>query len=103
MVVVNFVDDKAMGAFPDDQLREVMGLCYDAWFPLVGEWFELRSTLCLCYVERSLNEGSVVLAPTPGTQPRAFPESSGAAQNLLGGVFTTNAAGDVFVDIDSYN
>ena len=60
MVVVNFVDEKVMTALPYEKLREVMALCYDLWYPLVGEWFELRKTICLCYVERSLNEGCVV-------------------------------------------
>lgn len=102
MVVINLCDPKVMTEVPSEKLDALWTKCYQLWTPLLGEWFELDKVLCLCYVERSMNEGSVVLAPTPGLQPKAFPETSETAQALLGGIFTATANGDVLIDIERF-
>jgi len=102
MVVVNLVDTKLMEAIPREKQDELWSKCHAAWSPLLGEWFELSQSKCLCYVERSLNEGSVVVAPALGSQPKAFPESNASAQTLLGGIFTANDKGDVLIDLEKF-
>lgn len=103
MVVVNLVEPQVMSTVPPDKLTDLFKQCYDAWAPFKDEWFELSKVVCLCYVERSLNEGSVVLAPTPGKLPRAFPENSQSAQQLLGGIFTATIGGDVLINYKKFN
>merc|ERR1712232_330521 len=102
MVVVNLVDPSAMAEVPHNKLNELWTRCYKAWSPLKGEWFEFRKVNCVCYVERSLNEGSVVLAPDLGMLPKAFPETNKTAQLLLGGIFTATVGGDVLIDIANF-
>lgn len=103
MVVVNLVDAEDMRRVPEAKLRELWAKCYEAWSPLSGEWFELKRIVCLCYVERSLNEGSVVVAPEPGKGVVAFPETSKVAQSLLGGIFVAEGPGDVLIDVEKFN
>lgn len=103
MVVVNLVDPEVMKQVPEHKLKELWTKCYRAWVPLKGQWFDLNKLVCLCYVERSLNEGSVVVAPLPGSQPKAFPETSEAAQSLLGGIFTATDNGDVLVHLEHFD
>merc|ERR1719440_1700074 len=102
MVVVNLVDPKIMAEIPASSLESLFEKCHAAFSPLLGEWFELKRIACLCYIERSLNEGCVVEAPLPGEQPKAFPTSSESAQALLGGIFVSNSCGDVLIDIEKF-
>mmetsp|Transcript_46966 Transcript_46966/g.144663 ORF Transcript_46966/g.144663 Transcript_46966/m.144663 type:complete len:394 (-) Transcript_46966:100-1281(-) len=102
MVVVNLVDPKAMAEVPQEKLEALFTSCHETFTPLKGQWFELKRIVCLSYVERSLNEGSVVLAPLPGQLPKAFPEGSEAAEALLGGIFTATVTGDVLIDLASF-
>jgi len=103
MVVMNLVDPKATVLVPQEKVGELYKKCYNEWSPLKGIWFELSQVVCLCYVERSLNEGSVVMAPSPGTLPQAFPPGRRAAQALLGGIFTATVNGDVLIDHEKFD
>mmetsp|Transcript_17426 Transcript_17426/g.52635 ORF Transcript_17426/g.52635 Transcript_17426/m.52635 type:complete len:460 (-) Transcript_17426:72-1451(-) len=102
MVVVNLTDPQVMAEVPQERLEALWSMSHEAFTRLQGEWFELKRVVCLVYVERSLNEGSVVLAPTPGQLPKAFPETSETAQSLLGGIFTATLTGDVLIDLASF-
>jgi len=103
MVVTNLVDPKVTELMPQEKVGELYKKCYDEWVSLKDEWFELSQVVCLCYVERSLNEGSVVEAPSPGTLPQVFPPGRRAAQALLGSIFTATVNGDVLIDIEKFN
>jgi len=103
MVVMNLVDPKAMESVPQDKIAELYRECYNEWIPLKDTFFELSQVVCLCYVERSLNEGSVVMAPSPGTLPHAFPPGRRAAEALLGGIFTATVNGDVLIDHEKFD
>lgn len=103
MVVANLVDVDDMKKIPRNTLNELWAKCYEVWSPLRGEWFELKKILSLCYVERSLNEGSVVVAPAVGdSSVTVFPETSASAASLLGGIFKCNDSGDIFIDIEKF-
>lgn len=103
MVVMNLVDPKAMESVSEDKIGELYKKCYNEWSPLKDSWFELSQVVCLCYVERSLNEGSVVMAPSPGTLPQTFPPDRRAAQALLGGIFSATIGGDVLIDHEKFD
>jgi hypothetical protein len=102
MVVINLVDPQVMAQYSADKLADLFRKSHAIWAPLKDEWFELSRVVCLCYVERSLNEGSVVLAPVPGTPPKAFPETE-TNQSLLGGIFTATINGDVLINYNNFN
>jgi len=102
MVVSNLVDPKVIAEIPQEKKDELWEKCHAAWTPLIGKWFDLHRIVCLCYVERSLNEGSVVLAPVPGKEPMAFPETNPSAQALLGGIFHSNEHGDVLIHVENF-
>jgi len=75
MVVVNFVNPDEMQKIDQNFLNDLWETCYKAYEDLIGEWFELKNMYCLCYVERSLNKGNVVIASMKGHQPTAFPNT----------------------------
>jgi len=102
MVVVNLVDTERLDAVSRETRNLLWSSCRRAWAPLVGQWFELSRTKCLCYVERSLNEGSVVAPAFAGERPAAYPEGNAAAASLMDGLFTSSEGGDVLIDIEKF-
>mmetsp|Transcript_47726 Transcript_47726/g.102304 ORF Transcript_47726/g.102304 Transcript_47726/m.102304 type:complete len:454 (+) Transcript_47726:93-1454(+) len=98
MVLCNLINAKALAEIPEEQLSDCWRQCMTIWKPLADTWFDLRQIVVLVYVERSLNEGSVVAVPAPGQPLEGYPP--GAARP---GCFKADANGDVFIDVDKYN
>mmetsp|Transcript_8470 Transcript_8470/g.23541 ORF Transcript_8470/g.23541 Transcript_8470/m.23541 type:complete len:520 (-) Transcript_8470:579-2138(-) len=98
MVLANLVNAEDLAKIPEETLLRFWRRCHGIWAPLASEWFELGHIVVLVYVERSLNEGSVVSVPAPGAPLRAYPEDNEAAQGLLQGVFELQENSDILIN-----